>query len=584
MEAVHSKPVAKKTVPLFMKQLNPVKQAREGISSIKRLCSPKILAKLTNHRLRLKWALELGKALILVDQAGTLCTIQYGQQTDAPGALGCYNRFVKKISPRILEAEELARKAVLKVYDGKQVPTFLTSYFNQATKLTGIYRKENLDLLAEEDTVGNTFSVLVSNLKVPLAGVSENLDAACSRFPSAPCEEREQLWLSVWDARRSLSSKLHATVDRLIQLRGEIHARAASHLRIEDYFYTRLQSHFTSSDTSRLCESIEATVVPAVRDYFERTRRVLSVPELRPWDVSITRYFEMRPLLNPLPSFSSPQDQVANIIEVLSCINPALGSAFKEGLRKGALDIWLRRGKSSTPIAANLAYSRAPFMSTHANTHAESYSTIVHEFGHYFHYLQANKHIFGPNRVHIPIEVAELGSIGLEHLVAAELLTNPRWKESPLHVSIAQQLILSTAISHAYAAQLLLFQRWLYENPHHDHQERESQWISLDKRFGPKIQWEGLEQFRGMQWQQQAHIFKYPFYYPQYTFAGFGAAGLLARYMSESHEAVVNDFIRGLSAGGELSPAEMYGQMSLPFIPGERELQSIVEILSRFPN
>jgi oligoendopeptidase F len=58
------------------------------------------------------------------------------------------------------------------------------------------------------------------------------------------------------------------------------------------------------------------------------------------------------------------------------------------------------------------------------------------------------------------------------------------------------------------------FQNWLYKNPGHSIEARERQWALLDEQYGPPIDWSLHEHIRSMQWQQQPHVFIYPFYYP----------------------------------------------------------------------
>ena len=130
------------------------------------------------------------------------------------------------------------------------------------------------------------------------------------------------------------------------------------------------------------------------------------------------------------------------------------------------------------------------------------------------------------------------------------------------------------------------FQNWLYKNPGHSIEARERQWSLLDEQFGPPIDWSAYEHIRGMQWQQQPHIFIYPFYYPQYAIAICGAIDLFNRYVkassAEDKKEVVDRFLGALSLGCSVSGREVFTRAGASFMPEAPVLRESVSRLMTY--
>jgi oligoendopeptidase F len=60
----------------------------------------------------------------------------------------------------------------------------------------------------------------------------------------------------------------------------------------------------------------------------------------------------------------------------------------------------------------------------------------------------------------------------------------------------------------------------MYERPELSPEERNEVWLSLEEKYRPYIDFDGLPFYsRGAGWQRQPHIFMYPFYYIDYCMA-----------------------------------------------------------------
>ena len=97
------------------------------------------------------------------------------------------------------------------------------------------------------------------------------------------------------------------------------------------------------------------------------------------------------------------------------------------------------------------------------------------------------------------------------------------------------------------------FQHHMYEHPELTPQERNAFWRSLEKKYLPHRVYENNEFLEaGGFWQRQAHIYKHPFYYIDYTLAQICAFQFWIK-SNENREAAMEDYIRLCREGGSKS-------------------------------
>src|SRR5690606_25779283 len=96
-----------------------------------------------------------------------------------------------------------------------------------------------------------------------------------------------------------------------------------------------------------------------------------------------------------------------------------------------------------------------------------------------------------------------------------------------------------------WVATIDAFQLRLYSMPGHTQPERRALWAELDRRFGPDLDWSGLEEFRANAWQRQLHLFEVPFYYIEYGIAQLGALQVWLKSLQDEKRAL-EDYKRGL--------------------------------------
>jgi oligoendopeptidase F len=162
-----------------------------------------------------------------------------------------------------------------------------------------------------------------------------------------------------------------------------------------------------------------------------------------------------------------------------------------------------------------------------------------------------------------PAEVAELASMSME------LLTMDYWNvffenEEDLRRAKIQHLesIIETL---PWVATIDKFQHWLYENPTHSIEERQSKWLKIYEQFSDSVtDWSGFEDFKKYIWQKQLHIYEVPFYYIEYGMAQLGAVGVWRNYKQNPQKGL-EGYLNALKLGYTAPISEIYAAANIPF-------------------
>ena len=130
----------------------------------------------------------------------------------------------------------------------------------------------------------------------------------------------------------------------------------------------------------------------------------------------------------------------------------------------------------------------------------------------------------------IPNVPADLECPGMEsaeiHSMAMEFLTAP-WHHLLFGRDTDKYALLHAEDSFvflAYGCAVDEFQHIMYQNPDLTPDERNAEWLKLEKKYRPWIDFDGLPFYgRGAGWQRQLHIYECPFYYIDYCLSTMAA-------------------------------------------------------------
>jgi oligoendopeptidase F len=237
----------------------------------------------------------------------------------------------------------------------------------------------------------------------------------------------------------------------------------------------------------------------------------------------------------------------------------------------GLMDLENRVGKAPGGYQSSLTETRLPFIFMNAVGLNQDVFTLLHESGHAFHYLLARDLTLPFNR-HAVMEFCEVASMSMERLGAKHLSAFYSPEDAKRAVRAENEEVFRIL---PWVATIDAFQHWVY-GADHTPEQRKAKWLELDERFGPNVDWSGLEEFRAHAWHRQLHLFEYPFYYIEYGIAQLGALQVWKRSLTDPAGALAL-YKKALSLGGTRGLAALFEAAGGRFDMREETIRPLIE-------
>lgn len=469
-----------------------------------------------------------------------------------------FNDFVENFQPYLSAyGNELDKKAVESLFLSELEDTGFDITLRSMKKAIEIFREENIPLQTQIQTEQAKYGAIVGAMTVNMNGEEITLPKASDFLQSPDRDLREQVWLKIQTRRLEDKVALDELINNLCDLRNQT-AINAGFANFRDYMFAALgRFDYTPQDCFNFHESVAEAVVPMLNDMANERKQALQLDRLRPWDLKVDP--DNRP---PLKPFSTGEELLEKTITCFTRLDPQLGNYLSVMKAMGHLDLESRKGKSPGGYNYPLEEIGVPFIFMNATSNLRDLVTLLHEGGHAVHNFVTRDLLLNSFK-NPPAEVAELASMSME------LLTMDHWDvffdtEEDLRRAKIQHLesIIETL---PWVATIDKFQHWLYENPTHSIEERQSRWLEIYEQFSDSItDWSGFEDFKKYIWQKQLHIYEVPFYYIEYGMAQLGAVGVWRNYKQNPQQGL-EGYLNALKRGYTTPISEIYAAANIPF-------------------
>jgi len=432
-----------------------------------------------------------------------------------------------------------------------------------------LFREENLPLEIKEKELSSKYGSIIGSLTVNYKGKEYTLKQL-SKFQYEPDRSiREETWKLMMDKLSSVRDSLETLFDELKEIRIP-QATNAGFDNYRDYIHAKKQRFaYSVEDIFRFHKSVENVVVPFVRELNREKQKKLNVNSLRPWDTVV------EPSGRTLKPFENVNEFVDKAIKILSKVEPEFGANLKKMKNSGLLDLENRKGKAPGGYNYPLDETGAPFIFMNATGVPENVRTILHESGHAMHsFATVNERIILYK--HTPHEAAELASMSME-LLTLDYLNEYYPDNEDLKLAKRKELV-GTISFLPWCMIVDAFQQWIYTNPEHTFEERDSYFASLLDRFNTGVDWTGLEREKRIRWLLQPHIMTSPFYYIEYGIAQLGALAIYRNYRLNAQKAI-EQYKNFLSLGHSKPLDELYKTAGISFDFSEEYIAELLEFV-----
>ncbi len=479
-----------------------------------------------------------------------------------------YLNFVETVEPAMAPVIDALNRKIVAHPDCAGLPADVYGQWRDSLTISiELFTEANIPLHTDITKLAQAYQKICGDMTVQWEGQTKTLSQMSSILQSADRSKREKAWMIMAERRLKDRQKLDDLFDELFVLRNQ----TARNLGLKDYIdYSFKANHRTDYGTKDCIDfhtSIEKAVVPVYRKALDYRKEKLNVDSLRPWDM------QCDPLGRPpLQPFKESSRLIEGVDKIFAQMDPELHGFYRMMTDKSLMDLDNRVGKAPGGYQCSLDEVRLPFIFMNAVGLNEDVFTLLHESGHAFHLLYTRGMSLGFNRG-APMEFSEVASMAMERLGSRYLgeFYEPEEHKRALQMEDEEVFRLLP-----WVATVDAFQHWLYANPGHTQSQRRETWLGLDRRFGPDLDWSGLEDFRATAWHRQLHIFEVPFYYIEYGIAQLGALQVWLKSLQDQKSALA-DYKRGLQLGGTLGLRSLFQGAGLAFDMREEAIRPLVE-------
>jgi oligoendopeptidase F len=503
----------------------------------------------------------------VVQEAKARAYVAMTADTANEEAAGRYRTIVQEVLP-LVEREDFRLKR--KILDADPVHDLGPEWSVLLRELradVALYREENVALHAEEAELAQRYEQISGAQEAEFRGERMPLPRLYAFLEETDRPTREEAWRARSEVLLEDAGALDALFDEMFAVRVRI-AENAGYPDYRAYRFAELKRFdYGPEETLALHDAIERHVVPWVVADQERSREMLGLETLRPWDLAVDP--AGRPPLRPFADAGELADGAARTFRHL---DDELGGFFDAMRRRQLLDLESRARKAPTGYMVTLADIKAPFIFMNAVGTARDVRTLLHEGGHAFNYFLGRAQPVHAYRFP-KIEFAEVGSMAMELLALPHLGAFyegdelDRVREDQLRAAL--RLLPSLAMTDA-------FQHWVYTtDPVPDAEARRMKWAELEERFRPGIDWSDIRRYRDIGW-QFFHIFNHPFYVIEYAIAQIASLGIWLNAL-EDEAAAVHAYKEALALGGSRPLPEIFEAAGVPFRFDEEAVREVVE-------
>ena len=266
----------------------------------------------------------------------------------------------------------------------------------------------------------------------------------------------------------------------------------------------------------------------------------------------------------PIPGYKARMDAARTMYHELS---PETAEFIDFMQDNELFDVESRPGKMSGGYMTSLPSYKAPFIFANWNNTSGDVDVLTHECGHAFEGYVAERDPAIPADLECPgMESAEIHSMAMEFLTAPWhhlLFGRDTDKYALLHAE-------DSFVFLAYGCEVDEFQHIMYQNPNLTPDERNAEWLKLEKKYRPWIDFDNLPFYgRGAGWQRQLHIYECPFYYIDYCLSTMAALQFFLLSLTD-HKDAWERYLRLVRRAGTASYTELLetAGLKVPFEEG----------------
>ncbi len=421
------------------------------------------------------------------------------------------NDFMDENAPLVQEkAQAIQEKLLSSPFRTELCAHFGELFFRNLEISARTFKPEIIGLIQEENALTSEYQALYASMTVEFDGKTLPLTKLSPYKQSTDRAVRKAAYTAEGECFDSHREALDSLYDKLVKNRTA-QARALGYETYIGLGYDRLgRNCYDSRDVAAFRDQIAADFVPVVEKIKRIQEKRIGVDRLKFYDDVF-----MFPDGNARPHGTAEQILAAGR-RMYHALSPETAEFIDFMYDNELFDVLAKQGKAPGGYCTEFEDYGAPFIFSNFNGTSGDVDVLTHEAGHAFAFYRAARQIKLSDLRSPTMEACECHSMSMEFLTAPyhELFFGDDTEKYELsHCEDA-------AIFIPYGCMVDEFQHRMYEEPSLSPEERHAVWLSLEKKYRPYLDFDGLPFYaRGAGWQRQLHIYMYPLYYIDYCMA-----------------------------------------------------------------
>ena len=425
--------------------------------------------------------------------------------------------------------------------------------------------------MVEENKLVRRYSDLMSGMEFVFRGETMPRSSLMKYAKDADRATRRECYEVLGRGLEAHKAELDEIFDLLVKVRDRI-AKKMGYVNFVELGYYRMgRLCYDQEKVRTFRENVLRDIVPVVARLRTENAKRLGIGDYRFYDDGV-----IIPGGDPKPAGKEAIFAAAK--EMYHAMGAETGAFIDMMLENEAFDVDSRKNKWGGGYCTEFAKYKQPFILANFNGTAGDVDVVTHEAGH-----ALNAYLIADNRFALELgcggmETAETHSMSMEFFAwpyMEKFFGGDAEKYKYMHALESFSFI-------PYGTMVDAFQHIVYEHPELTPDERDAEWLKLEKQFRPHISFEGMPYLdKGTRWQYQMHIYESPFYYIDYCLAQTAAFHFLLASLRDYDDAFAR-YLRLSKQGGEKVWTDLLEEAGfpLPFTPGSlKDLAEQVEAL-----
>ena len=431
--------------------------------------------------------------------------------------------------------------------------------------------KEIVEEMVEENKLVSEYSKLMAGMEFEFRGETLPRAMLMKYAKDSDRETRRECYEVLGRGLEAHKAELDDIYDRMVKVRDRMAKKMGYKNFVELGYYRMGRLCYDQEKVAVFRKNVIEDIVPVVARLRTENAKRLGIEDYKFYDDGV-----IIPGGDPKPC--GKEEIFAAAKAMYHAMGEETGAFIDMMLENNAFDVDSRKNKWGGGYCTEFAKYKQPFILANFNGTADDVDVVTHEAGH-----ALNAYLIADNRFAL-----ELGCGGMEtaetHSMSMEFFAWP-YMEKFFGEEAGKYKFMHALGSFSfipYGTMVDAFQHIVYEHPELTPDERDAEWLKLEKTFRPHISFEGMPYLeKGTRWQYQMHIYETPFYYIDYCLAQTAAFNFLLASL-EDYDGAFARYLRFSKQGGEKVWTDLLEEAGFvpPFEPGAlKELAGKVEAL-----